>query len=261
VCLVCSTTFKNRVKRREISWVDNSLMSRPGEPSNIARVGALVGNPVRALIINALMDGRKRSAGELALLAGATPQAISTHLASLVNGGLLVVHPRGRHRYYLLRDEKIAEAVETLLLAADAISEIAAGQTAAKTARIDPALKRARRCYDHLAGNLGVAICDALIAQKRIVPGSHGFSISAVGEQWLAHVGLQPPEQSRRCLVRPCLDWTERRPHVAGWLGAALCEYFERKSAFRCVRGTRALQVTHNGRVLLREQFGVNWSE
>ena len=234
-------------------------MTRTNEFPNIARVGALVGNPVRALIIGSLMDGSERPAGELASLVGATAQAVSTHLASLVEGGLLVVRPRGRYRYYALRDDRIAAAIETLSLAADLTSEVSAGRSLAKVARVDPALKHARRCYDHLAGNLGVAICDALIEQGRIVAGGEGFALSAKGREWLAQVGLQPPEHLRRPLVRPCLDWTERRPHVAGWLGAALCESLERKSAFRRTPGTRALQITREGHRLLREQFGLEW--
>ncbi len=252
--------FKNRVKRGSRFRADNPHMVRSNELPNIARVGALVGNPVRALIIGALMDGSERPAGELASLAGATPQAVSAHLASLVDGGLLAVRPRGRHRYYGLRDERIAAAIETLSLAADLTNEISAGQNGAKSRRVDPALRQARRCYDHLAGNLGVAICDALIAQQRIVAGGEGFALSVKGRQWLAQIGLRPPEHLRRSLVRPCLDWTERRPHVAGWLGAALCESLERESAFRRASGTRALQVTRKGCAVLREQFGLDWS-
>jgi DNA-binding transcriptional ArsR family regulator len=228
------------------------VMARANEFPNIARVGALVGNPVRALIVGALMDGSERPAGELALLAGSTPQAVSTHLANLVDGGLLAVRPRGRHRYYGIRDEQIAAAIETLSLAADL--------TAVKSSRVDPGLKQARRCYDHLAGNLGVAICDRLIADNRIVAGDDGYALSLQGSDWLREIGMVPPDKLRRPLVRPCLDWTERRPHVAGWLGAALCANLEAESAFRRVPDSRALHITTKGRRLLRERFGLDWA-
>jgi DNA-binding transcriptional ArsR family regulator len=249
--------FKNCLKRSRVIRADNSFMARANEFPNIARVGALVGNPVRALIVGALMDGTERPAGELARLAGATPQAVSSHLASLVDGGLLVARPHGRHRYYAIRDERIAAAIETLSLAAEITTDV----DVTRRPRVDPELKQARRCYDHVAGNLGVAICDRLIADHRIVAGGDGFTISAQGAEWLEEIGLVPPEDLRRPLVRPCLDWTERRPHVAGWLGAALCEHLEAKSALRRAPDSRALRVTSKGRSLLRDQFGLSWND
>jgi DNA-binding transcriptional ArsR family regulator len=234
-------------------------MRQPNEFPNIARIGALVGNPARALIISALMDGSERPAGELAAICGATPQATSAHLASLVNGGLLAVRPRGRHRYYVLRDERIAAAIETLSVAADLTREVAAENRAAATRHVAPALKHARRCYDHIAGTVGVAICDALIAHERIIAGGEGLTISAKGRDWLAQTGLIPPHDLRRALIRPCLDWTERRPHLAGWIGAALYENLEGRSAFRSSPGTRALSITPRGYRLLRDEFGLAW--
>ena len=142
-------------------------------------------------------------------------------------------------------------AGETLSLAADL--------TSSKKPRVDPELKQARRCYDHLAGNLGVAICDRLITDRRIMVGGDGFIISTQGAHWLQQIGLAPPENLRRPLVRPCLDWTERRPHVAGWLGAALCANLEEKAAFRRTPNSRTLRVTSKGKSLLREQFGLDW--
>lgn len=222
------------------------------ELPNIARVGSLIGNPVRALIIGALMDGSERPASELAALSGATPQAASAHLAALVDGGLLTVQQTGRHRYYRLRNGEVASAIEVLSLTAAMTSPRPVG------AQAD--LKRARRCYDHLAGSLGVAICDTLIARRHIVAGGDGFQLSDRGSEWLASIDLNPPAGLRRSLVRPCLDWTERRPHMAGWLGAALCERLEQKGALRRRTDTRVVSVTASGRELLARLFELEWS-
>ena len=162
--------------------------------SNIARMGALVGDPVRAGMLAVLMDGSERAAGELARQAGASPQAASAHLSLLLDGGLLAVSARGRHRYYRLRDADVAHAIETLSFAANL-----AGR---KTEHLAPALKHARRCYDHIAGALGVAICDSLILKGRVIAGSDGFAISAAGHEWLAKLDLSPPH-AMGCAARP----------------------------------------------------------
>jgi DNA-binding transcriptional ArsR family regulator len=198
------------------------------------------------------MDGSERPAGELAELSGVSPQTASAHLARLLDGGLLAVTRHGRHRYYRLRDSEVAHAIETLSVAAD---------FAPRThSRVDPALKRARRCYDHVAGELGVAICDALIADKRIVAGGDGYALSAKGRDWLSGMKLVPAENSKRPLVRPCLDWTERRPHLAGWLGAAICSTLEKEGALRRMNDSRTLQMTPKGRAVLRRKFGLIWT-
>ena len=219
--------------------------------SNIARMGALVGDPVRAAMLAVLMDGSEHAAGELAVRAGASPQAASAHLRLLLDGGLLAVSARGRHRHYRLRDADVAQAIETLSFAANVARR--------RTARLEPALKHARRCYDHVAGALGVAICDSLILKSRIVAGADGFAISAAGHEWLAELDLSPPNAMRRALVRPCLDWTEGRPHVAGWLGAALCERLEKGRGLKRNSANRALTLTPVGYTLLAEYFGLAW--
>ncbi|MBL6936379.1 MAG: metalloregulator ArsR/SmtB family transcription factor [Alphaproteobacteria bacterium] len=219
---------------------------------NVAQVGALIGDPARAAMLGALMDGSERPAGELAALSGIAPQTASAHLARLLDGGLLAVSHRGRHRYYRLRDSEVAHAIETLTVAADL--------SHSRKRRIDPALRRARRCYDHVAGELGVAICDALVSNGRVVAGGDGYALSDKGRTWLAALGLGSPTVGGRPLVRPCLDWTERRPHIAGWLGAALCTRLEAAGAIRRQRETRVLVVTPKARDLLWEEVGLDWN-
>jgi DNA-binding transcriptional ArsR family regulator len=218
---------------------------------NVAQVGALIGDPVRASMLGVLMDGSERPAGELATLSGVSPQTASAHLARLLDGGLLAVSSHGRHRYYRLRDADVAHAIETLSVAAD----FAPG----KQRRIDPALKRARRCYDHVAGELGVAICDALIGDGRVVAGGDGFMLSEKGRIWLGAFHAAPPSASKRPVVRPCLDWTERRPHLAGWLGAVLCETLERDGSLRRSSDSRVLTITPRAPAALKKRFGIAW--
>jgi DNA-binding transcriptional ArsR family regulator len=215
---------------------------------NIARIGALIGNPVRAQFIDALMDGGERTAGELAALVLATPQSTSAHLASLVAGGLLAVRPQGRHRFYRLRSEQVAAAIEVLSLTAT--------ETVQRPA-FAPAIRRARRCYDHLAGRLGVTICDFAVARRYVIAGGEGVTLTKAGGLWLASLELAPPPGLRRPLVRFCQDWTERRHHLAGWLGAVLCRRLEEQDVIRRLSDSRALTVTPPGRVILARLFGV----
>ena len=222
-----------------------------GELHNVAQIGALIGDPVRAAMLGVLMDGGERPAGELAALSGIAPQTASSHLARLVEGGLLVVTNRGRNRCYRLRDADIAHAIETLSVAADLATR--------RRSSIDPDLRRARRCYDHIAGELGVAICDALISDGRVVAGGDGFAISTKGNAWLEDLKLADAGGGRRPAVRPCVDWSERRPHLAGWLGAALCDWLTRSGAIRKRKESRVLGMTPQATPLLRRHFGLDW--
>lgn len=227
-------------------------MRHSSELPNIARIGALIGNPVRARFIGALMDGSERPASELAALAGATPQTASAHLSSLVAGGLLTVRPQGRHRFYRLRNEQVAEAIEVLSLTA---TQTAHCQT------FGPGIRNARRCYDHLAGRLGVSICDFAVGRRYVIAGGEGVTLTKAGGDWLASLQLEPPSALRRPLVRLCQDWTERRPHLAGWLGAVLCRRLEEQDVIRRVAESRALTVTPTGRGVLRRLFDVHPSQ
>jgi DNA-binding transcriptional ArsR family regulator len=217
--------------------------------SNIARMGSLIGDPVRAAILAVLMDGSEHAAGKLAIRAGVAPQTASAHLSLLLDGGLLAVTARGRNRYYRLRDTDVAHAIEALSFAASVARR--------KTEYLAPALKLARRCYDHIAGALGVAICDSLIVRGFVVAGAEAFAISGAGHEWLAQLDIVPPRGMRRVIVRPCMDWTEGRPHVSGWLGAALCERLEISHGLKRNSANRALAVTPKGHAVLAKYFGI----
>ena len=225
-------------------------MSRRNEMPNIARIGALIGNPVRARIIGLLMDGSERPASALAAEVGATPQAVSAHLSSLVAGGLLAVQPRGRQRLYCIRNEHVAEAMEVL-------SRTAMEATRETTVAED--IRCARRCYDHVAGRLGVALCEFALTRRYVVANGAEAVLTPAGSDWLDSLELRPPASLRRPLVRFCLDWTERRAHLAGWLGAALCRQLE-DGAVRRLKGSRALVVTPAGRTFLKRRFLLEWS-
>ncbi len=223
-------------------------MQHTSELPNIARIGALIGNPARAQFISTLMDGSEHSASELAARVRTTPQAASAHLASLVAGGLLIVRPQGRHRFYRLRSEQVAAAIEVLSL------------TATETARrpaFSHSIRSARRCYDHVAGRLGVSICDFAVVRKYVIAGGESVTLTRAGNRWLVSLELEPPQELRRPLVRLCQDWTERRAHLAGWLGAALCRWFEERDVIRRLSGSRALSVTPTGRRVLARHFDI----
>ncbi|MCX4390740.1 winged helix-turn-helix domain-containing protein [Micromonospora peucetia] len=190
----------------------------------LARLAALLADDTRARFCLALLDGRAWTAGELARLAGVAPSTTSDHLTRLVSGGLLVEQRQGRHRYVRLADPSVAQLIEDLAGHAPAPPTPAGSLRAA---RAGAALAYARTCYDHLAGRLGVRLRDALLA-RRLLDDSDGLALTSNGLDWLAGLGVPvaPLRAARRPLVRDCLDWTERRSHLAGALGAALCDRF-----------------------------------
>lgn len=188
------------------------------EPS-IAGIGALIGNPARASILSALMDGRALTATELAFHAGVSPQTTSSHLAKLTDAKLLAVESQGRHRYYRLADRRVAEALEPLT-AIVAHRPVPQRKPSKELLR----LRDSRLCYDHLAGRLGVALADAMLAADYLRREDRDFRITDAGAAFFAKAGLdlEAIRKQRRATARVCLDWSERRPHVGGALGAAL---------------------------------------
>jgi DNA-binding transcriptional ArsR family regulator len=224
--------------------------SAMGDLNRIAATAALLGDPARANMLAALMDGRALTAKELAFAAHVTPQTASGHLAKLADGGLLAAEKQGRHRYYRLASSLVGQMLEGVM----AVGGTAPAPTAAW--RGGEALRTARTCYDHLAGRLGVALADALTARGDVALGADGGEVTEQGQRFLVEFGASPAP-GRRVFCRPCLDWSERRPHLAGRVGAALaCRCFDLGWIAR-QRDTRALAISATGRHGLRGLFGI----
>ncbi|MDP9843213.1 ArsR/SmtB family transcription factor [Streptosporangium lutulentum] len=223
-------------------------------PLPLAALAALLADGTRARFCLALLDGRAWTAGELARHAGVAASTASAHLSQLVEGGLLVEERQGRHRYVRLAGPQVAQLIEDLAAHADAPAARPATLRAASTAR---AMAEARTCYDHLAGRLGVTIADALTA-RGLLRQDAGFALSDEGVAWFAsELGVRLARTGRRPLARPCLDWTERRHHLGGAAGAALCAtLLERRWVSRIGSG-RALRVTAPGREALDGLLGL----
>ena len=207
-------------------------------------MAALIAEPARALMLDALMDGTARRAGDLALRAGVAPSTASGHLARLVQARLVTVDSAGRERHYRLASQAVAEALESL-------SRIASPPEVRSLRGADEAeaLAVARTCYDHLAGRLGVRLTAALVERAVLVPRDGSYELGPHGEATLVEIGVDLPgaQASRRSFARHCLDWTERRPHLAGALGAALADaLLERRWVERRPRD-RGLRVTTTG--------------
>jgi len=225
-----------------------------------ATVAALAGDPARAGMLHALMDGRALTASELARVAGITAQTASSHLARMAAVGLLSVEKQGRHRYHRLASPAVAQMMETIMQVA---SDLEPPQPRLAVGPRDVALRAARTCYDHLAGQLGVALADAMVAGGYAELASDGGIMTDLGIAFLGRIGIDVDsllarrgKRSTRVLCRPCLDWSERRPHLAGAVGAALCAHSFEKNWIRRINGTRAVAITPKGWRVFREEFG-----
>lgn len=218
---------------------------------DIALVASLLGDPARANMVTALMSGRALTATELAQEAGVTAQTASSHLQKLEEGGLVTLRKQGRHRYFSLSGEDVAVVVEGLMGLASR-----AGHLRARTGPADPALRRARTCYDHLAGDLGVALYDSLMRQKLISTGE-APELTAKGARFFARMGLDmlTLTASRRAVCKPCLDWSARRHHMAGVLGAALLAHMFDRGWARRDKQSRALHFTPRGEAAFAKLF------
>jgi DNA-binding transcriptional ArsR family regulator len=221
----------------------------------MAEVAALVGDPARANILDTLLDGRAFTATELAFAAKVGAPTASAHLAKLVEARLLSVVKQGRHRYYRLASPLIARMLESIM----AVAAIEMPPRYRPRTPKDDALLHARTCYDHLAGRLGVAIADALVAKKFIVLSEEGGEVTAAGARFLAKFGAQLKSKSagRRIFCRACLDWSERRYHVAGLVGAEIWRRCLELGWLARQRDSRAVRITPAGRRGLRETLGV----
>ncbi len=223
------------------------------EGPDIAHIAALIGDPARANMLTALMSGKALTASELASEAGVTPQTASTHLAKLEQGGLVVPRKQGRHRYFQLTGEDIAEVLEGLMGLAARV-----GHLRTRTGPKDPALRRARVCYDHLAGDLGVQLSDVMEARGQIVIDGDSVTLTESGKAFAQEFGidLAAIDGKRRPLCKPCLDWSNRRNHLAGALGSALLERFYALGWARREPDSRIVAFSPAGEKAFAEAFG-----
>jgi DNA-binding transcriptional ArsR family regulator len=225
------------------------------EAPQIAEVAALVGDPARANILCALLGGRALTAGELAFAASVSPQTASGHLAKLATARLVLLMKQGRHHYYRLAGPHVGQMLESIMNVA--VTGPPRFQPASKR---DDTIRRARTCYDHFAGVLGVSLAERLSERELVILGEEAGEVTPAGADFLAGLGvdLEGARAKRRLFCRPCLDWTERRPHIGGALGAALASRcFELKWVER-MPGSRALTITLAGRHGLRDYFAIS---
>jgi DNA-binding transcriptional ArsR family regulator len=222
----------------------------------MAEIAARVGDPARSNMLAALMAGRALTASELAAHAGVTAQTASGHLATLTESGLLSVARQGRHRYYRLASPLVARMLEGIM----AVAAVQGAPRHRPSSRIDDALRTARTCYDHLAGRLGVALAESLTQAGHIALSDDGGTVTRRGRAFFAEFGIDLAQamNSRRCFCRPCLDWSERRTHLGGALGAVLADrcfglgWIERR------RDTRAVAIPRRGEKGFREVFAID---
>ncbi|MFJ3305773.1 ArsR/SmtB family transcription factor [Streptomyces sp. NPDC086549] len=219
----------------------------------LAALAALFADETRAACLLALLDGRAWTAGELARHAGVAASTLSEHLSRLVSGGLLAEERQGRHRYVRLADARAAQLIEDL---ATHVAPEARRPRTLRESTAGSAMARGRTCYDHLAGRLGIVLADAL-TERGLLRQDTGFALTEAGLDWFGSVGIALDRAGRRPLARACLDWTERRPHLAGVAGAALCRHA--LDAGWCVRigSERAVKVTPPGERVLSELLGI----
>jgi DNA-binding transcriptional ArsR family regulator len=220
----------------------------------IAPVASLLADPARVSILFALSDGREISASELALTAGIAAPTASAHLTKLVEGGLVGVRPEGRHRYYRLARPELIPAMEALAV----LAPPAAPRTH-RQARIGRAVRAARTCYDHLAGRLGVGLTGSLVDRGALRPAGGQFEVTPEGDRLLKDLGVdvEAARARRRAFAPACLDWSERVPHLAGSLGAALLARLFDLGWIERTPGSRAVRVTREGGQSLSRDFGI----
>jgi DNA-binding transcriptional ArsR family regulator len=252
------------------------------------QVASLLGEPARAKMLWALLEGKAFTATELALRGEVSPQSASMHLGKLMQAGWLLVEQQGRHRYYQLASREVAYAIEAIANLLPPIGvgrSIKSGLPAGGSAGGSPAggsaggspaggspagssaggypnghIKYCRSCYDHMAGKAGVAVTEALLQRKLLAPAEQAYEVSKTGIQWFAALGIDTKalRDLRRSFARPCLDWSERRHHLSGSLGAALLEKMLADDWLRRVRHSRAMVITARGEKKFSQLLGLH---
>jgi DNA-binding transcriptional ArsR family regulator len=219
---------------------------------NIARIASLLGDPARADALTALMTDRALTATELAAIGGVTKQTMSAHLSKLLDAALVAVDQQGRHRYFRLADEDVAALLESLMGVA-----FRTGAVRLVSSPREPALRKARICYDHLAGEFGVIAYEALLHNRVLKMSPKGLRLTETGIEWFARIGVDTDvaADQRRTFCRPCMDWSERRHHLAGSLGAALLSRFCALGWARRDKDSRVIRFTPKGDREFRRLF------
>ena len=219
---------------------------------DIARIAAMIGDPARANMLTALMSGKALTATELAREAGITAQTASSHIAKLNDAGLLQARKQGRHKYVSLAGENVAHLLENLMGIA-----AGAGHLRTRTGPKDEAMRKARVCYNHLAGDMGVLMYDGLVAKGYLTFDKDGIALSAAGEKFVTDFGIDLSTLKRKPapLCRECLDWSNRRSHLSGSLGRALYTTIEQKGWAKRQDNSRLVQFTAQGETAFKEMF------
>jgi len=225
--------------------------------ANMVEVAALVGDTARARMLVALMGGQALTATELAYLAGVTRPTASEHLVKLVTARLIAVTRQGRFRYYRIASPLVARMLESI----GAVAAIEVPPRYQPRSIREDSLRFARTCYDHVAGQVGVAITDALVARGHVVLGEEGGEVTEAGRAFLTEFGADLAPRSKRIFCKPCLDWSERRYHIAGLVGAAICNRALTLGWLKRERDTRVLRLTVAGRAGLRDTFGLELAD
>jgi DNA-binding transcriptional ArsR family regulator len=222
------------------------------EGPDISIVAALIGNPACANMLTALLSGPALTATELAQEAGLTPSTISGYLARLESAGLVAIERQGRHRYFRLADADVATALEALMPVA-----ARAGHLRVRTGPRDPELRHARTCYDHLAGDLAVTMFDRFVGRRLLARRDGKLTLTAEGRRFFAKTGfdVEALEGGRRPLCQPCLDWSERRSHLSGTLGAAILKHIVTRGWADREAKTRVVRFSATGEQRLRAWF------
>lgn len=225
--------------------------------ANLVEVAALVGDTARATMLNALMGGQSLTATELAYCANISRSTASDHLGKLVAARLLVVTRKRRFSYYRIASPLVAAMLESIKV----VAAIEVPPRRQPRSASDEALRFARSCYDHLAGQLGVAVTDALVAMGHIVLSDEGGEVTPSGARFLFQFGADLTPRTRRIFCQPCLDWSERRYHLKGLVGARILDRLLQLGWLKSAPGSHALQLTASGRQGLSESFQIEISE
>ncbi len=220
---------------------------------SFSQMASLLGDRTRSLILCTLLEGRAYTATELSLRADISPQSASNHLSKLVDAGILAVRNQGRHRYYSLASPEAAQALES-------IAALLPPWNLKSESMLPAGIAYARSCYDHLAGRLGVEMTDSLLGKSILADSNGEFVVTPAGEDWLSSLGLDITEMRRqkRAFARKCLDWSERRHHLAGALGASIFRMMLTNNWVRRRTDSRELVVTPTGRIKLGTHFNLD---